>query len=264
MIKLSTFVVPHARVSRSAMLWLVGLQVGFTLLAWVIFPGPFVPSPAAVLRSLHHLWRDEGLLFELWASFKLDLYALTLSAVMALGLAWLSTIAFFRPAVAAFSKLRFLSLVGLNFYIAQATGGGEAEKVWTLVFAMGVFFLTAFAAVVSEVPQAALDHARTLRLSEWRTVYEVVILGTRDKAIEALRQNAAIGWAMLTMVEGMVRTNGGIGVLLLNHNKYMEFDALIALQLVVLVVGLLQDNAIGLLRDWLCPYAVLQTARRTS
>ena len=54
------------------------------------------------------------------------------------------------------------------------------------------------------------DHARSLRFSDWRVVWEVVVLGTADKAFEILRQNAAIGWMMLTMVEGISRSEGGM------------------------------------------------------
>ena len=51
-------------------------------------------------------------------------------------------------------------------------------------------------------------------MGEWRVVWEVVILGTIDKAFEVFRQNAEIGWMMLTMVESMYRQGGGIGRLL--------------------------------------------------
>ncbi|MBL0220862.1 MAG: hypothetical protein IPQ07_44200 [Myxococcales bacterium] len=43
----------------------------------------------------------------------------------------------------------------------------------------------------------------------WRPV-EVVILERSDRAFEVLRQNAATGWMMLTMVRGVVRSSGGL------------------------------------------------------
>jgi NitT/TauT family transport system permease protein len=99
-------------------------------------------------------------------------------------------------------------------------------------------------------------------MSEWRVVWEVVVLGTFSQAFEAMRQNAAIGWLMLTMVEGLARGEGGVGVLLLNQNKYLNLSAVFAIQLAILVVGLLQDYAIGVLRHLVCPYARLTLERR--
>ena len=91
---------------------------------------------------------------------------------------------------------------------------------------------------------------------------EVVILGTADKAFEVLRQNAAIGWMMLTMVEGIVRSEGGIGAMLLAQQKYFRIADVFAIQLVILIVGLLQDYAIGALRRLACPYADITLERK--
>ena len=38
-------------------------------------------------------------------------------------------------------------------------------------------------------------------MGEWRVVWEVVVRGTRDQAIDVMRQNAAMGWMMLTMAK---------------------------------------------------------------
>jgi NitT/TauT family transport system permease protein len=93
-------------------------------------------------------------------------------------------------------------------------------------------------------------------------VWEVVIRGTADQALEALRQNAAMGWMMLTMVEGVVRSEGGIGAMMLNENKHLQLDAVFALIGVVLVVGVVQDAALAWLRRTVCPWAELACERR--
>src|SRR5437867_629398 len=86
-----------------------------------------------------------------------------------------------------------------------------ATQVALLVFGMTVFFVTSMLDVVAAIPKESFDHARTLRMGEWRTVWEVLVLGTAEKAMDVLRQNAAIGWMMLTMVEGISRSEGGVG-----------------------------------------------------
>ena len=167
-----------------------------------------------------------------------------------------------RPIVSAIAKGRFLGLIGLTFVFTLMVGGGRPLKLALLVFGMTVFFVTSMAAVVAEIPKSAFDHARTLRMTEWQVVWDVVIRGTLDKAIEALRQNAAIGWMMLTMVEGIARSEGGVGAMLLNQNKHFHLAEVFAIQILILLVGLLQDYGIGILKRLICPWAELTLERR--
>ena len=100
-------------------------------------------------------------------------------------------------------------------------------------------------------------------MGEWRVVWEVIILGQSDKAFDVLRQNAAISWMMLTMVEGMSRDGGGIGAALLDQNRHFHLSAVLAIQIMILVIGLSQDYAIGLVKNMFCPYANLTLERRS-
>src|SRR5208282_5435271 len=151
----------------------------------------------------------------------------------------------FRAVVTALSKLRFLSMVGLSFFFTSATHNQHQEKISMLVFSISVFFVTGMADVIESIPKEQYDLARTLRMGPWRTVWEVVVLGQIDKAFDVLRQNAAIGWMMLTMIESMVRSEGGIGAVLSNANKHFYLNAIMAIQLVILLTGLAQDYLIG-------------------
>ena len=56
-----------------------------------------------------------------------------------------------------------------------------------------------------------------------------------------------MGWAMITMVEGISRAEGGIGALILNQNKHFLLAEVYAILLVILVLGLLLDYAMGVL-----------------
>jgi NitT/TauT family transport system permease protein len=98
-------------------------------------------------------------------------------------------------------------------------------------------------------------------MGDWRVVWEVVILGQMDLAFDALRQNAAIGWMMLTMVEGIARSEGGIGALLIDQNKHFHLAGIIAIQIVFLVAGFFQDAFLAWLKGVLVPFAALATNR---
>jgi NitT/TauT family transport system permease protein len=254
--------VPNRPVSPTTMGLLVGVQVVVALGIWWTSPLRLLPRPDEVARAFRTLWMEEGLGRELWASLATNLQALGIAMVISLGLSYLTVLPFFRPLAAAVSKGRFLAFVGFPLLFTLVFANPHWIKVALLVLAMTVFFVTSMASVILEIPRERLEHARTLRMGEWRVVGEVIVLGTADKALEVTRQNAAIGWMMLTMVEGFYRGEGGIGALLLNQNKHFLLAGVFAIQLTILTVGLLQDYGIGVLGRALFPWAGLTVERR--
>jgi len=251
---------PNRIISRQTVRWMVGFQLVLLFFIWVFSPTVFLPKPKEVFQALSEMW-NQGLGVELITSFILNLQAIIFSTLLSLLLAYLTVIPFFRPIVALLSKLRFLSMVGLTFFFTLMATTGHELKLYLLVFSVSVFFVTGMAEVVAAIPKEKFDLARTLRMGEWRVVYEVVILGQADKALEVLRQNAAMGWMMLTMVEGISRSEGGVGAMLLNQNKHFHLSAVFAIQLTILLLGLAQDYGLGLLRRIFCPYADLTLER---
>lgn len=252
---------PNRVVSAGTMRAIALVELALFVLVWWKSPFKVLPRPMELIAALQHLWMHQGLGQELAVSFRLNVEALAWSTLLSLGLAYLTVIPVFRPFVAAVSKGRFLSIVGFTFIFTLIWGGGHELKTSLLVFAATVFYLTSMAAVIASIPKADFDHARTLRMGEWRVVWEVVVLGTADKAIEVLRQNAAMGWMMLTMVEGIVRSEGGVGAMLLGESKHFLLPEVFAIQIVILVVGMCQDYVIGLVRGIVCPYAELTLER---
>src|SRR6267154_4973854 len=252
---------PNRVISKQTVRWLVGFQLVMLFFIWVFSPTVFLPKPREVVNALSEMWM-EGLGGELITSFYLNLQAIALSTLLSLLMAYLTVIPFFRPIITLLSKLRFLSMVGLTFFFTLMASTGHELKLFLLVFSVSVFFVTGMAEVVASIPKERFDLARTLRMGEWRVVYEVVILGQADKAFEVLRQNAAMGWMMLTLVEGISRSEGGVGAMLLNQNKHFHIAEVFAIQIVILVVGILQDYTIGALRKLFCPYADLLVVRR--
>jgi NitT/TauT family transport system permease protein len=253
---------PNRAVSRSTFRILILVEAALALLLWWFSPYKILPKPDEVFQALGHLWQHEGLAQELWVSFGVNLEALAISTLISLGLAYLTVLPVFRPIVAAVSKGRFLTLVGFSLIFTLVLSNAGEVKRALLVFGMTVFYVTSMSAVIAAIPKADFDHARTLRMKEWRVVWEIVVLGTIDKAFEVLRQNAAIGWMMLTMVEGISRSEGGVGVMLLNMQKHFMLASVYAIQIVILTVGLFQDYMIGVLRKIFCPYADLTLERR--
>ncbi len=253
---------PNRVISKAAFQFIIVFQVAVLLLVWATSTYVFLPKPMDVWRAFLDLWNHEGLGQELIVSFLLNVQAMAWATLISLVLAYLTVVPFFQPIANAISKGRFLGMVGLTFFFTVIFASGHRLKVSLLVFGVSVFFVTTMIDVVAQVPKEKFDLARTLRMGEWRVVWEVIVLGRADGAFDAMRQNAAMGWMMLTMVEGISRSEGGVGALLLNQNKHFRLEAVFAIQIAILLIGLFQDYALGLAKKFLFPYADLQLEKR--
>ncbi len=254
-------ITPNAVLTPSVTRVMVVAQIAFAFLIWFLAPLPLVPKPNEIVSAWVKLMH-EGFLVDLLTSFRVTVEAILITSVISLGLVYLTVLPVVRPFVALVSKFRFNGLVGLTIFFTMFTSGGHELKLALLVFGMSVWFVTSMAAVITAIPKEEFDHARTLGMSEWRVVLEVVILGKADEALEVVRQNAAIGWMMLSMVEGIVRSEGGVGAMLISQSRYLHLDAVFAIQITVLVVGIGIDYTLGVLKHILLPYSVMGKERK--
>lgn len=252
---------PNRIVSKRVALGIVAFQIAVPMSIWIFGLSPVIPKPDEVFSAFVKLWR-EGLVVDLGSSFLTSLKAIIISSALSFLLSYLTVVYFFQFPAWVVSKGRFLGLAGLTFLFTVTIGGGTVLKLVLMIFGMSVFMVTSMAAMVAEIPRDEYDYARTLRMGRWRVVGEVVILGKLDQGFEVLRQNAAIGWMMLTMVEGIVRSEGGLGALLLNENKHFNLAAVFAIQILIAIIGLGQDYFIGLMKNVVCPHARLAVERR--
>jgi NitT/TauT family transport system permease protein len=86
-------------------------------------------------------------------------------------------------------------------------------------------------------------------------LWEVVIKGRLDYVLDVLRQNLAITWMMIVTVESILVAAGGLGVLIKNSDKFMNHGRIFALQLVILLVGLMLDAALNTTRKGFFRYS---------
>ncbi|OFX20272.1 MAG: hypothetical protein A2V77_16875 [Anaeromyxobacter sp. RBG_16_69_14] len=255
-------VLPNRVIDPGIALGLVAAWVALGIAVWFLSPFATLPTPGQVGAALGDLWLHAGLAQELFTTLRLILHSLAWTVVIALLLSYATVLPAVRPLVGAVSKLRFLGLTGLVIPFTLMTGGGYDLKVALLAFGMTTYFVTAMAQVVADIPRDQFDHMRTLGAGELRILWEVVILGTADKALDILRQNLAIGWTMITMVEGISRAEGGLGAVILNENKHFKLPEVYAIMVLILLVGLVLDYGMGLLSRTVCPYAELDRVRR--
>lgn len=255
------FFTPNAVISKSSIRNLIIVEVIVALAIWVFSPSSMLPKPGEVLSAFSDLW-EQGLGAELITSFYLNVQAVAWATVISLLLSYATVLPVFRPIVDFIGKLRFLSLVGLTFIFTLMATSGHELKLSLLVFSVTVFFVTSMSDVLKSIPKEQYDLARTLHMSEWRVVWEVIILGQFDKVFDVIRGNAAMSWMMLSMVEGVVRSEGGVGTVLMDQNHHFRLAAVFAIQIAILILGIVQDVAIGAIKRFVCPYAFLTVVVR--
>jgi NitT/TauT family transport system permease protein len=253
---------PYGKTDKPTIGIMVLFQIIVVALIWLFSSSPLLPKPAEIFSSLGKLISEDNLIQELWTSMLLSIQSMLIAIVISLLISYATVIPFFRPLAFMVSKFRFLTLVGLSFVFTMMTHSGHSLKVSLMVFGITVFFVTNMVAEIENVTKNELNHARTLRMPEWQVVWEVIILGKMDKVFEIIRQNFAISWMMLTMIEGISRTEGGIGTMLLNQNKHFHLEAVFAIQIVILIVGICMDYGIGALKNLFCPYAALTLEKK--
>jgi len=171
------------------------------------------PSPSQVLSGIQELY-NEGLVVHIASSLFLCLKAILIAVVISLLFSYASTIPVMKPVSSTLSKLRYLPLTGITFYLAILINDARSMQVWVLVVFMSTYLTTSLLSMVSSIPQEEFDHARSLKCNRWEVLWEVVILGRIDHVIEIIRQNLAIVWMMLVTVESILVAAGGLGFLI--------------------------------------------------
>lgn len=253
-----TFFLPNQVVEKRDRRMIAVVVTGIALAAWAFVPILFLPSMQNVTQAIHELWFDQDLGNALFSSVVINAEAITIAAVISLVLAYMWTIAVFRPMIVFIGQLRFLSWAGIGFAFTLMTHSGTELKLAVLVFMVVVFMVVGMIDVIASIPKEQFDLARTLRMGEWQVLWEVVVLGQADQAFLVWRQNAAMSWMMIGVAEGLFMAGGGVGTLLNTSNKYMNLAEILALQLIVLATGkVLQDQVIVWLRHTCCRYADL-------
>lgn len=252
---------PMGIVSKKVMRIYTIMVVATILFLWVFYKVPFIPKLGNVLSYWWILYREQGLIQNLWVSVKLFVEAIAWGGVMSCGLAYLTKVPAFKPGATLLSTFRFLGMTGMVLILTVYVGGGHDLKFSLLSISFGTFMFTSALAIVKSVKQEAYDDAYTLRMSGWKAVYEVVILGTASQMMDSLRQNAAIGFMMLGPVEVLARSEGGIGIMLANQDKHMFLAAIFAIQFTLYLAGLTLDAIVAVIWRFCFPYAVLVRGR---
>jgi ABC-type nitrate/sulfonate/bicarbonate transport system permease component len=249
--------IPFQKLSKSQRTLILLSWVAVLISCWFIGTAGekhLFPSPQHVFKGFVELY-NEGLVVHVFNSLRLCFLAICIATVVSLIFAYSWTIPILKPISDFVTKLRFLPFTGLSFYITLVVQDARNMQIWILSIFLTTFLTTSMIAIVKDIPQEEFDHAKTLRCKRFEVLWQVVILGRIDYVIDVIRQNLAITWMMLVTVESIVVASGGLGFLIKNSDKFMNHGRIIALQIVILVIGLSLDWTISQLRKIMFRYS---------
>lgn len=247
--------------SRDSSLLITG-QFILIVLLWSLSNSLLLPRPKEILNAMWDLIVNRNIISDFLKSIMLCCKAMLIAVIISCMLAYSSVIPFFRPMISFLTKLRFLTTVGLSFLFMKLSSDVDQQKIMLLVYGVTVFFLTSILSIICSVPETKLNYARTLRLNSWKVVREAQIYETASSVYESIRQNFAMAWMMLAMVENLCKSQGGIGVVLSDLNKYFKFDYVYAIQFLILFTGLFIDWFMKVTKKFLFPYSLLATEKK--
>lgn len=231
-----------------------GAWVALWLAYWTAARPAVFPSPMEVLNAFPTLWSDDGLGQELSTSLIVNWQALALAVVVSLPIGYTYKTVAYTPLSRAVMKLRFVSPACFFLPLLFIAQNGHQVKVLMLALGESFFLVTSVVGIVKSVTNEKLDACRTMRMSEWQVTWYAIVRGTIADVLTAIRDNAAMGWAAVMMVEGFVQSEGGVGVMALKQEKHLNMPASYAIILTIMLVGAAQDWLIGVVRWVFCPW----------
>jgi NitT/TauT family transport system permease protein len=250
---------PFAYLSNSSYTILVILNCVIAIVLWQTFAvGGLIPTPLRVADSVLKILASTGFYDDLFSSLSLTLRGMGISIFISLIICYLSLIPFFQPFAKFIIKCRYLTLTGLIFLFTLLTSDGHSLKLSLLIFGIVPFFVTSLLSIIDSINVQEYELCKTLRMNNWQTLQEVIIIGRLDQVIEVVRQNFAIAWMMITMVEGLSMSEGGLGTLLIKSNKFIDLGTVFAILIIIFLIGVCFDFLLAKMRIWLFPYTNLQ------
>jgi ABC-type nitrate/sulfonate/bicarbonate transport system permease component len=253
---------PLTHIKGRTAVTLIIVQAVAALLLWEIFGrNGLIPTPSKIITSVIKIVTSDFFVDNLFSSLFLTFTGMGISIVIALLVSYLSLIPFFAPLARFIVKCRYLTLTGLIFLFTLLTQDGHQLKLSLLIFGIVPFFVTSLLSIIESINNQEYELCKTLRMNNWQTLLEVVIIGRLDQVFEVMRQNFAIAWMMITMVEGLSMSEGGLGTLLIKSNKYIDLGTVFGILVIIFGLGILFDYLLKNLRFWFFPYTKLQVRK---
>lgn len=231
------------------------ILITLLLALWAASGNKYIPNPWDVLAAFPRLQDRYNLVWHFQKSLWFCTKCMAYATVIGLVVAYLSPIPLFSSFCEFLRKFRFLPSTGLSLFFLKIAGGEQLSQMqYIMVFGVTTWLIDGMVGVALGVTQDDVMYAKTLRLNRWQMLRELLIFGKGADMMLVVISTFAIAWLMLASVENIAKASGGIGVVLSENNKYLHFEDVYAIQILILVTGILIDLGLRWLRGILFPY----------
>lgn len=253
-IKINPILIPFEKSNKSGIALVMLILILFECLS----KGTIIPQISTILGKLIVLLSNSEFYNDIVSSLVLTIKGILYSSIIATIISYLYTIPIFKYSVIFISKIRYLTLSGLIIVFTLIFPKGADFKIAIIIVSITPFFVTSLISMIDDINTELYDLCAVLKMSKWRTLYEVIIIGKLDYIIEVTRQNFAIAWLTISTAEGLNLSGGGLGTVILKSNRSFGIANTLAVLLVILIIGIGFDYLLSKLRIWLFPYAKLK------
>ena len=240
----------------------LGLSIPVAVLvAWTavtsaaVIPSTILPSPATVVGTFFSLVSDGTLGSDL--SVSLFRVVVGYAVASALGIVVGTLCGMFRtsrevllPVITAVRQIPLLAWIPL---IILWFGIGELSKVVFIVLAAFFPIMMNTMAGIASTPLEYIEVARLNKLSPWKTFLRVYLPHALPSIQTGLKLGLGISWMAVVGAE-LIASSTGIGYRMSYARTLMQSDVVIVCMLVVGVIGIVMDKALGLLFTALTPW----------
>lgn len=99
-------------------------------------------------------------------------------------------------------------------------------------------------------------------MGPWETLYEVIVIGKFAELLNIAKSTFAMAWMSLTMVETLVKTGGGVGIILTQDDKLINIANVLFIDVLLIAVGKLMDQLFTIAINAWCPHFKLSQIRK--
>jgi NitT/TauT family transport system permease protein len=240
------------------------LQAAIGSILWAICPPSLIPKLGACWDAFKYLWYHEDMFVQFGRSVYLVSISFTISLILALIFSYSTALPkvgkidvgmAFRPLVGLIANLRMVSPIGVGFLVQVWTPNMDWAKVTLMCFSIVPWLVKSFCDIIRTTPEDMMDYAATLKYNSWRAIWEVKFLGNLDQLYVIVIQVFGMGWMMLTVIEKLARSSGGLGILLADQERFLILPRIFAIQAFLIVCGLAFDRLAWISRRWLFSWA---------
>lgn len=229
----------------------VGLFAIWSLAAYLLRPdsGSLVlfPGPLVVVAAFFRMLIQENFIADIAISSMrvgLGVLAATIPAAL-LGLSFGVHSRLHGAMTPLFAFVKYIPPVSFVPVLILWFGIGLKQQI-ALLFIGIFFYLTIMIAdTVAATPQAYKDAALTLGINERQMIWKVITPHSLPSFFEHLRVMVGIAWTYLVVAE-MVAAPSGIGRVIINSQRYLQTDRVLAGMLTIGLLGVAFDGVLRL------------------